>query len=71
MPCVGFEPIIPASERAKTVHALDRSAAVTGHLPLVLTNCLSALRFPTKILYALHVPSVHAAFAAHLIMLLG
>jgi hypothetical protein len=31
MPCVGFEPTIPASERAKTVHALDRSATVTGN----------------------------------------
>jgi hypothetical protein len=31
MPCVfGFEPAIPASERAKTVHALDRLATVTG-----------------------------------------
>jgi hypothetical protein len=30
MPYVGFEPTIPASERAKTVHALDRSATVTG-----------------------------------------
>jgi hypothetical protein len=30
MPCVRFEPTIPASERAKTVHALDRSATVTG-----------------------------------------
>jgi hypothetical protein len=28
---VGFEPTIPASERAKTVHALDSSATVTGH----------------------------------------
>jgi hypothetical protein len=27
---VGFEPTIPASERVKTVHALDRSATVTG-----------------------------------------
>jgi hypothetical protein len=27
---VGFERTIPASERAKTVHALDRSATVTG-----------------------------------------
>jgi hypothetical protein len=27
---VGFEPTIPDSERAKTVHALDRSAVVTG-----------------------------------------
>jgi hypothetical protein len=30
MPSVGFEPMIPASERAKTVHALDRAATVTG-----------------------------------------
>jgi hypothetical protein len=30
MPCVGLEPTIPASERAKTVHPLDRSATVTG-----------------------------------------
>jgi hypothetical protein len=30
MPCVGFEATIPAYERAKTVHALDRSATVTG-----------------------------------------
>jgi hypothetical protein len=27
---VGFEPTIRASERAKTVYALDRSATVTG-----------------------------------------
>jgi hypothetical protein len=30
MPCVRFKPTIPASERAKRVHALDRSATVTG-----------------------------------------
>jgi hypothetical protein len=30
MPRAGFEPTIPASERAKTVHALDRAATVTG-----------------------------------------
>jgi hypothetical protein len=30
MPWVGFDPTIPASERVKTVHALDRSATVTG-----------------------------------------
>jgi hypothetical protein len=30
MPFVGFEPTIPVSERAKTVHALDRSVTVTG-----------------------------------------
>jgi hypothetical protein len=31
MPYVGFEPTITASERAKTVHALDRSATLTDH----------------------------------------
>jgi hypothetical protein len=31
MPCVGFEPTIPASEREKTVNALERSATVTGN----------------------------------------
>jgi hypothetical protein len=30
MPCVGFESRIPASERGKTVHALDRWATVSG-----------------------------------------
>jgi hypothetical protein len=27
---VEFEPTVPASERAKTMHALDRTATVTG-----------------------------------------
>jgi hypothetical protein len=30
MSCVGFEPTVPASKRAKRVHALDGSATVTG-----------------------------------------
>jgi hypothetical protein len=30
MLCVGFEPTIPAFERAKTIHALDRAAAMIG-----------------------------------------
>jgi hypothetical protein len=30
MPQVGLEPTITASERAKTVHALDRAATVIG-----------------------------------------
>jgi hypothetical protein len=30
MPRVGFESVIPVFERAKTVHALDRAAAVIG-----------------------------------------
>jgi hypothetical protein len=31
MPWVRFEPMIPASERGKIVHALDRSATMAGH----------------------------------------
>jgi hypothetical protein len=30
MPYEGFEPTIPASERAKTVHTLDRATTVAG-----------------------------------------
>jgi shikimate 5-dehydrogenase len=30
MPSVGFKVTIPAFERAKTVHALDRAATVAG-----------------------------------------
>jgi hypothetical protein len=30
MPSVGFEPTIPAFERTKTVHVLDRAATVIG-----------------------------------------
>jgi hypothetical protein len=32
---VGIEPTIPASERAKTVHALDRAATVIGIVKLM------------------------------------
>jgi hypothetical protein len=30
MPQVGFEPITPVFKQVKTVHALDRTAAVIG-----------------------------------------
>jgi hypothetical protein len=33
---VGFEPTIPASEQAKTVHALDRAATVTGNISIFI-----------------------------------
>jgi hypothetical protein len=38
MPCVGFEHTIPASERAKTVHDLDRSAVVTALCAIACPN---------------------------------
>jgi hypothetical protein len=34
MPSVEFEPTTPASEQAKAMHALDRSATVAGKLIL-------------------------------------
>jgi hypothetical protein len=33
MPQVGFEPMTPVFERAKTVHVLDRAATVIGTRP--------------------------------------
>jgi hypothetical protein len=30
MPLAGFEPMVPVFKRAKTFHALDRTATVTG-----------------------------------------
>jgi hypothetical protein len=41
MPRVGFKPTITASERAKTVHALDRSATVTGFYYISTCNSFS------------------------------
>jgi hypothetical protein len=38
MPRVGFEPRTAVFERTKTVHALDRAAAVVGPLHQILLN---------------------------------
>jgi hypothetical protein len=44
MPWVGFEHTIAASEPAKTVHALDRSATVTGtEKALLFKNSISVI----------------------------
>jgi hypothetical protein len=48
MPCMGFEPTIPTSKRAKTVHALDRSATVTVNVYLNIESNYS-LYFVTLI----------------------
>jgi hypothetical protein len=45
MPCVVFEPTIPASERAKTVHTLDRPDTGTG---VMLFNYFKLKRDTTK-----------------------
>jgi hypothetical protein len=51
MPCVRFEPTIPASERAKTVHALDRSATVTGII--IIFNTRTPMTMPNAIRQAM------------------
>jgi hypothetical protein len=38
MPQVEFEPTIPASDRAKTVHALNIAATVTGYMDILDPN---------------------------------
>jgi hypothetical protein len=38
MPRVGFEPMILALERAKTVHALDHAAIMNGFILLSVQN---------------------------------
>jgi hypothetical protein len=46
MPCVGFELTIPAFERAKTVHAVDRAATVIGMYALYISTAFSELINP-------------------------
>jgi hypothetical protein len=50
IPWVGFEPTIPTSERAKTVHDLDRAATVIGAMWVWLYNKImqTARRSHTK-----------------------
>jgi hypothetical protein len=44
MPRVGFQPMIPVFERAKTVHAIDRAATVISTTPAYfLLNCTVAM----------------------------
>jgi hypothetical protein len=48
MPRVGFEPTIPAFERAKPVHALDRAVTVFGGV-LYRSRLKSVVRTPAVI----------------------
>jgi hypothetical protein len=54
LPRVGFEPMIPALERARTVHALDRAATVisisTASIQKLKTGLLLSRMLPFVIL---------------------
>jgi hypothetical protein len=54
MPQVEFEPTIPVFERTKTVHALDRGAAVIGCLFNYFVQIMHKLSYNTvsKILFS-------------------
>jgi hypothetical protein len=54
MPQVWFEPTIPASERAKTVHALDLSTTAIGEKELYPLLILS---IDTS--YSIHIQCLH------------
>jgi hypothetical protein len=43
MPRVGFKPMIAVFERAKTVHASDRAATVTGSFIYLLPRNITAI----------------------------
>jgi hypothetical protein len=49
MPLAGFEPTIPVFKRAKTFHALDRAATVTG--TNVIYHCQNPLESTSKSLH--------------------
>jgi hypothetical protein len=58
MPLAGFEPTIPVLKRAKTFHALERAATVTGlfsHLRLCNSNDLFPSGFRIKSLCPFHI----------------
>jgi hypothetical protein len=43
MPQVRFEPTVPGFERAKTVHALDRTATVIGIIEAYYTEIVGSV----------------------------
>jgi hypothetical protein len=65
MPVMGFEPTIPEFEREKTVHTLDRAAAVIAvvlHRVLHISKLALRYRAPSNILpgmFSEQFPAVH------------
>jgi hypothetical protein len=51
MPQLGFEPTKPVSERAETVHALDRAATVIGTANLFESHHLKGRITVRRIMY--------------------
>jgi hypothetical protein len=61
MLCVGFEPTIPTSERAETVHASDSSATLRIFLLLFRLELLMKIS-----VYFIHYETVYCSAAAFL-----
>jgi hypothetical protein len=48
MPQVGFEPMIPVFELAKTVHAFDRAATVIGRSGFIVAEFYASKPYENK-----------------------
>jgi hypothetical protein len=60
MPRVGFESTIPVFERAKTVHALDREATVSGICIYRVIDLISQIvLFSAYSLFSIEVKYIH------------
>jgi hypothetical protein len=51
MTWVGFEPMIPAFERAKTIHALERAATLIGFVHTYFKEFLKEYKSTKNIKY--------------------
>jgi hypothetical protein len=59
---MGFEPTIPASERAKAVHSSERSATVTGCIKIALSGPQAEFFLHNHKLFCLETPVVFDVF---------
>jgi hypothetical protein len=65
MPRVGFESTIPAFERAKTVHALDRAATVIGRRQIYGDSISNASTYHLGLILEMAVMIVMTMYDVH------
>jgi hypothetical protein len=71
MPWMGFEPTIPASERAKIIYALNCSATVIGwfsYIRIHISNYIISFCLSFRMLYIFLTSALRAICTAHLIL---
>jgi hypothetical protein len=65
IPQVGFEPTIPAFQREKTVHALDRAATVTGNIRTTRSKTKPNYDQEMSLLHGFEKASNRASYKCH------